>query len=146
MGEAERALADCDQAVILDGDHQSDAYLRRAELCMRLQKYELAVHDYEHVVRMEPDDLRVKKLLMDANDALDGCKNYYRIVGVERDASEDDIKKAYRKRALHFHPDRHPGATEQQRQGFEKEFKELGQAYGVLSDPVKKSRYDNEQE
>jgi curved DNA-binding protein CbpA len=59
----------------------------------------------------------------------------YEILGVEVDASEDEIKKAYRCRSMECHPDRHPDKEE--------EFKELSQAYEVLSDADKKARYDS---
>ncbi|XP_016120655.1 dnaJ homolog subfamily B member 12-like, partial [Sinocyclocheilus grahami] len=64
------------------------------------------------------------------------CKNYYEILGMQKDASEDDLKKAYRKLALKFHPDKNhaPGATEA--------FKAIGNAYAVLSNVEKRRQYD----
>ncbi|XP_060635157.1 dnaJ homolog subfamily B member 14 [Anolis sagrei] len=64
------------------------------------------------------------------------CKNYYEVLGVSKDAGEEDLKKAYRKLALKFHPDKNhaPGATEA--------FKKIGNAYGVLSNPEKRKQYD----
>jgi curved DNA-binding protein len=64
-------------------------------------------------------------------------KDYYKILGVERKATEDAIKKAYRKLALKYHPDRNPGDKKA-----EDKFKEINEAYQVLSDPSKRSRYD----
>ncbi|KAG8441280.1 hypothetical protein GDO86_006855 [Hymenochirus boettgeri] len=63
-------------------------------------------------------------------------KNYYSILGISRGASEEDIKKAYRKQALKYHPDKNkdPGAEER--------FKEIAEAYDVLSDPKKKEIFD----
>lgn len=62
---------------------------------------------------------------------------------MNRNADEDEIKKAYRKRALIHHPDRHTNASESERKEQEKKFKDIGEAYAVLSDPKKRSRYDN---
>lgn len=64
-------------------------------------------------------------------------KDYYKTLGVERKASEEDIKRAYRKLALQYHPDRNPGDTKA-----EESFKEINEAYQVLSDPAKRARYD----
>ncbi len=64
-------------------------------------------------------------------------RNYYEVLGVERGASVDEIKKAYRKLALKFHPDRNPGDKEA-----EEKFKEATEAYEVLRDSEKRSRYD----
>ncbi len=59
------------------------------------------------------------------------------MLGVDRDASEDEIKKAYRKLALKYHPDHHPNDSES-----EEKFKEISEAYAVLSDPEKRRQYD----
>jgi len=63
-------------------------------------------------------------------------KDYYRILGVARGASDDEIKKAYRKLAMKYHPDKNSSS------GAEEKFKEIGEAYDVLSDPKKKQIYD----
>ncbi len=64
-------------------------------------------------------------------------RDYYEVLGIERGASLDEIKKAYRKLALKFHPDKNPGNPEA-----EEKFKEAAEAYGVLSDEDKRARYD----
>jgi len=64
-------------------------------------------------------------------------KDYYNILGVARDASAEEIKKAYRQAALRYHPDRNPGDKQA-----EERFKEAAQAYSVLADPDKRSVYD----
>ena len=63
-------------------------------------------------------------------------KDYYKILGLSRGASEEDIKKAYRKMALKYHPDKNKTA------GAEEKFKEIAEAYEVLSDPKKRGVYD----
>ena len=64
-------------------------------------------------------------------------RDYYEVLGVEKGASAEEIKKSYRKKAMKYHPDRNPGDKEA-----EEKFKELGEAYEVLSDDDKRSRYD----
>lgn len=64
-------------------------------------------------------------------------KDYYNILGLSKDASEDDIKKAYRKMAMKYHPDKNPDNKES-----EEKFKEAAEAYDILSTPDKKSNYD----
>ena len=64
-------------------------------------------------------------------------RDYYEVLGVDKTATAEEIKKAYRKAAMKYHPDRNPGDKEA-----EEKFKELGEAYEVLSDSEKRSRYD----
>ena len=64
-------------------------------------------------------------------------RDYYEVLGVDKNASEDDIKKAYRKIAIKYHPDRNPGNKEA-----EEKFKEAAEAYDVLHDPKKRQQYD----
>jgi curved DNA-binding protein len=66
------------------------------------------------------------------------AKDYYAILGVPRSASDTEIKKAYRKLAMQYHPDRNPGKEKWANE----KFKEINEAYGVLGDPQKRKQYD----
>lgn len=126
--------------------------------------------EHKHLLKMAQLELKKSKR-----------KDYYKVLGVAKNATEDEIKKAYRKRALMHHPgipsvsvafrmweltvffiikvfvvfflisfvlwhqwtDRHSSATAEVQKEEEKKFKEVGEAFTVLSDPKKKIRYDN---
>ena len=64
-------------------------------------------------------------------------RDYYEVLGLQKGASEEEIKKAFRKLALKYHPDRNPGDKEA-----EEKFKEINEAYSILSDSDKKAKYD----
>ncbi|WP_312632184.1 DnaJ domain-containing protein, partial [Mammaliicoccus sciuri] len=64
-------------------------------------------------------------------------RDYYEVLGISKDAEAQEIKKAYRKLAMKYHPDRNPGDKEA-----EEKFKEINEAYEVLSDDTKRKTYD----
>ena len=69
-------------------------------------------------------------------------RDYYEVLGVPKDASESDIKKAYRKAAMKYHPDKFANSSEAEKKDAEEKFKEINEAYEILSDPQKKAAYD----
>lgn len=70
-------------------------------------------------------------------------KDYYGILGLTKEATEEDIKKSYRKLAMQYHPDRWANGTEEEKKNAESKFKEIAEAYEILSDPQKRQQYDN---
>ncbi|MBR5087023.1 MAG: molecular chaperone DnaJ [Muribaculaceae bacterium] len=69
-------------------------------------------------------------------------RDFYEVLGVDRNADADALKKAYRKLAIQYHPDRQQGKSEAEKKEAEEKFKEAAEAYDVLSDPDKRARYD----
>ncbi|XP_071101126.1 dnaJ homolog subfamily C member 7-like [Haliotis cracherodii] len=146
LHKLDQSIENCSKAVELD-DTYLKAYLRRAKCYMETEQYQEAVCDYEKIFKMDKSKEN-KRLLQEAKLELKKSKrkDYYKILGISKNATEDEIKKAYRKRALIHHPDRHSHDTTEKQKEEEKKFKELGEAYGVLSDPKKKMRYDSGQD
>lgn len=140
------AVEDCSCAIKLD-ENYIKAYLRRAKCYMDEEMYEEAVVDYEKVCQMQKTREN-NQLLQEAKLELKKSKrkDYYKILGITKTASDDEIRKAYRKRALRHHPDRHSSADEETKKEEEKKFKEIGEAYAILSDPKKRDRYDTGQD
>uniref|UniRef100_A0A3Q3B3Z7 DnaJ homolog subfamily C member 7 n=1 Tax=Kryptolebias marmoratus TaxID=37003 RepID=A0A3Q3B3Z7_KRYMA len=141
-----QAIEDCTSAIKLD-DSYIKAYLRRAQrrrcwlrwpaygggLCAHSRLLDLCdASEHKHLLKTAQLELKKSKR-----------KDYYKVLGVGKNATEDEIKKAYRKRALMHHPDRHSAATPEVQKEEEKKFKEVGEAFTILSDPKKKMRYDN---
>ncbi|XP_052813465.1 dnaJ homolog subfamily C member 7-like [Mya arenaria] len=146
IGKLEQSVDDCSAAIDLDNTYIK-AYMRRAKSYMDLEKYEEAVRDYEKICQLDKTREN-KQLLQNAKLELKKSKrkDYYKILGVHKTASEDEIKKAYRKRALVHHPDRHSHDTPEKQKEEEVTFKEVGEAYSVLSDQKKRQRYDTGQD
>eukprot|EP00914_Ancora_sagittata_P033410 GHVO01067355.1.p1 GENE.GHVO01067355.1~~GHVO01067355.1.p1 ORF type:complete len:341 (+),score=55.30 GHVO01067355.1:296-1318(+) len=141
--KTDQAIDDCSEAIKLD-DSYMKAYMRRAKCYLDSEQYEEAVRDYEKIFKLDRTPTN-KQLLSEAKLELKKSKrkDYYKLLGVSKTATDDEIKKAYRKRALLHHPDRHAGATDEAKKNEEKKFKEIGEAYSILSDSKKKARYDN---
>lgn len=146
LANLKEAVTDCNEALKINEKYLK-AILKRAKLYYDLEKYEECVRDYETALKMEKTQ-EIKNLLRDAKLQLKRSKrkDYYKILGVSKDASDDEIKKAYRKRALVHHPDRHSNASEEEKKEQEIKFKEVGEAYAVLSDQSKRARYDSGQD
>lgn len=105
LGKAKDSVSDCTSALKLDEGYLK-ARLRRAKSYMELEEYEEAVRDYEHAHRADKANQETRRLLQQAKLELKKSKrkDYYKILGVGKAANEDEIKKAYRKRALVHHP------------------------------------------
>ncbi|KAF6036840.1 DNAJC7 [Bugula neritina] len=142
LGNLDATVEDCNSAIALDEKYVK-AFARRAAAYTSLEKYEEALRDYEAVLKLDPTPQN-KQAVSTAKLELKKSqrKDYYKILGVDKHVSDDQLKKAYRKRAMIHHPDRHSNDTPEKQKEEERVFKDVGEAYSVLSDPKKRARYD----
>ncbi|KAJ3012603.1 UNVERIFIED_CONTAM: hypothetical protein HDU68_001117 [Siphonaria sp. JEL0065] len=120
-------------------------HLRRADSYLKQEDYTEAVRDYQACSEIKPEDREIAAAMQRAKKAERAAKrkDYYKILGVDRGADENTIKKAYRKMALLYHPDKQAALPEEERATSDAKFKEISEAYSVLSDPQKKHMFDN---
>jgi DnaJ family protein C protein 7 len=123
------AVADCTSVLELNRNYPK-ALLVRAECYMDLRYFDKAVRDFKSAFEMDRSAENMRRVEY-AELALKRSKHndYYSILGVHRNASPDEIKKAYRKKAFIHHPDRHVNASDAERKEGEKNFKEVGEAF-----------------
>lgn len=153
LRQHEDVINDCSHAIELDGEY-TKAILRRAgsylifggeDECNRaLRDFEM-VYDLAEKGGNQEQMREMKKKMQEAKIQLKRSKqkDFYKLLGVPRDASDAEIKKGYRKLALKWHPDRHSSSTEVEKENAEKLFRDINLAYEVLSDPQKKAKYDS---
>ena len=120
------------------------AYMKRSELQVLLENFEEGVRDLEKAYSIDPSISGLKEKLRHAKMELKKSKrkDYYKIMNIAKDATEEEIKKAYKRQALTWHPDKHSNGTDEAKETANKMFKDIGEAYAVLSDARKRNRYD----
>lgn len=106
-----------------------------------LDDFQAARRDLQKAQEVNRNDGRIHNAYqrLERKEKLAARKDYYKLLGVPKDATESQIKKAYRKLALEFHPDKHAGADKIEA---EKKFQEITEAYEVLGDPETRGKYD----
>jgi len=139
----QKAFNDCTAAIGLDSDYIK-AYNRRVQALYKLERFDEAVGDAEKALNLDPSSNELKQQVREAQIELKKSKrkNYYKILGVEKEATDKEIKKAFRKKAMLWHPDKFASATEEEKKAAEEKFKEIGEAYEVLKDETMRKRYD----
>ena len=119
------------------------ALVKRGDVNQVLGNHDEALSDFQTAHQLEPKaydvENKIKHAKVKAKEA--GKKDYYKILGVDSKATDDEIKKAYRKLALKWHPDRNQGDEDEVKKA-DKMFKDINEAYSVISDPEKRKRFD----
>lgn len=125
------AIADCEQAIALDSSY-TKARKTKANALGQAERWEDAVREWKAIQEIDPEDRSILKEIRKAELELKKSqrKDYYKILGIGKDADETAIKKAYRKLAIIHHPDKNPNDEEAAER-----FKDIGEAYETLSDP-----------
>ncbi|KAE8451233.1 hypothetical protein EG329_004397 [Mollisiaceae sp. DMI_Dod_QoI] len=133
------AVADCEKAISLDPSY-TKAKKTKATALGQSGDWEAAIRELKDLQEQDPQDPSIAKEVRRAELELKKSKrkDYYKILGVEKDADENAIKKAYRKAAIMHHPDKNPDDEDAAER-----FKDIGEAYETLSDPEKRARYDS---
>lgn len=140
-GEWEAGVEACNMAINFN-ENDIHAWMQRGEAKIRGEQYDDAIRDFQRATEIDEHSQEAKDALHKAQLELKKSqrKNYYKILGVSNNANEREIKRAFRKQALKWHPDKHKG--EEAMKVAEMEFREINEANEVLSDPEKRGRYD----
>ncbi|KAK3113815.1 hypothetical protein LTR53_008522 [Teratosphaeriaceae sp. CCFEE 6253] len=133
------AREDCDKALAMDPSY-TKARKTRAKALGESGDWEAAVREYKAIAEQSPEEPGIAKEVKAAEMELKKSKrkDYYKILGVEKDCQEQEIKRAYRKLAVIHHPDKNPGD-----EGAEARFKDIQEAHETLIDAQKRERYDS---
>lgn len=125
------AISDAEKAVSLDPSYNK-ARKTKANALGQSGNWAESVREWKSIQELEPEDRTIPKEVRKAELELKKSqrKDYYKIMGLEKDCGPDDIKKAYRKMAIKLHPDKNPDDPEA-----EAKFKDMQEAYETLSDP-----------
>ncbi|KAJ4416126.1 hypothetical protein N0V85_002419 [Neurospora sp. IMI 360204] len=139
LKQFDEAIADCERAISLDPSYLK-ARKSKANALGLAERWEECVKEWKALQELEPEDRTIAQEVKRAELELKKSqrKDYYKILGIDKNADETQIKKAYRKLAIVHHPDKNPGDA-----SAEAKFKDVGEAYETLSDPQKRARYDS---
>lgn len=142
LGFIRDAISDCTNAIKNSWTYTQFLKLR-AKCHMNMRNFRKSVEDYEALVKFDKS-IEVETMLREARNALQRSQssNYYDILDIDRKATQEDIKKAYKKLALIHHPDKHSDAPPNEKEEQQEIFKKISAANDVLSDPTKRATYD----
>lgn len=140
LGRGKDAVSSCTEALNIDGE-LLEALVERGEAKLLTEDWEGAVADLRTAAEKSPQDMNIRQTLMKAEKALKMSqrKDWYKILGVSKTASVSEVKKAYKRLALQWHPDKNVDNREEA----EAKFRDIAAAYEILGDEEKRTRYDS---
>lgn len=137
-----KALDDLNKSLEMNPNYVK-SLVRRAEVNMEREDYTGAIQDYARIQELDPStNFKAKIQEAKKKERAAKKKDYYAILKVSKTATDDEIKKAYKKLALVYHPDRNRNKSEAEQDEASKKFKDVAEAYAVLSDKDKRKKYD----
>lgn len=142
LGQNEEAIKSLNLAIKYNPKY-AKAYVKRGEVRLAMEEYNEAIRDFSDAAEHDPSGFNVQAKMKDAQDKAKKAKrkDYYKILGVDKNATDPEINKAYKKLALKWHPDKN-SQTEESREKAEKMIKDLNEAKNVLTDKDKRRKYD----
>ncbi|CAA2953897.1 dnaJ P58IPK homolog [Olea europaea subsp. europaea] len=139
LGRGKEAVTSCSGALEID-EELIEALVQRGEAKLLVEDWEGAVADLKSAAEKSPQDMNIREALMRAERSLklSQRKDYYKILGISKTAPMSEIKRAYKKLALQWHPDKNAD----NRAEAEAKFQEIAAAYEILGDEEKRTKYD----
>lgn len=142
---ARHAIAACNRAINLDaahGESNLSALVARGEAYIALEEWQLSINDMQAAINIDGNSQEARQGLNKAEveKKKSERKDYYKILGVPKNADDRAIKKAFRKLAVQYHPDKHQDQAD--KDAAEKIFKDVVEAHDVLSDEEARGKYD----
>lgn len=143
LGKKPEALAALNQAIKYNPKY-SKALVRRGDYYLTQEEYTEAIRDYSEASEHDASGFNVQAKLKDAQARAKKAKrkDYFKLLGVSKDAPDAVIRKAYKKLALKWHPDKNANGTDEEKRKAEKMFRDVNEAMGVLGDKDKRDKYE----
>lgn len=150
LGKEKESIKDSTEAIRLNAEY-TKAYIRRADSNLTFNEPETiqsAIDDLKKALELEEEDSardNIKKKIKHSEVMLKRSKtvDLYAVLGVQNSATDGEIKSAYRKAALKYHPDKQASKSDEEKSKAESMFKKVNEAYEILSNKEKKARYDS---
>jgi DnaJ family protein C protein 7 len=142
--EYQAALLDCDFA-ISNGNETAKMFARRSRIHEAMDKWDDAIRDLERAAEQDAEAYQQELHNAKVRAKRAKKKDYYKILEIANNADDSTLKKAYRNKCLQWHPDKWAHSTDEEKTIAEAKFKEVGEAFSLLSDPRKRQMYDSGQ-